>query len=550
GVLKAAFEGMVGRVKENMAEIVRQLKIVKERGAERDEALKASQLNEERLTVTIRCMGDGVISTDLSSKVTLINKTAERLLGISHVQAIGKEIGEIFTINDENGHNIDPVRDALTQNRLIESRGRESLVPKTRGGFDCAYACSPILDSSSCAIGTVFVFRDITEHNRLVEQALIAEKLESVGLLAGGIAHDFNNILTPIHSGISAALSHINEPQRLEKLLRPALKAAERAVGLTHQLLTFAKGGEPVKEDASLEEIVKDTAGFVLSGASIICHYEFAPNLWLASVDKRQISQVIQNIVLNARQAMKNNGLITIRAENLEYTNETGCEGEKDIPLAPGRYVKLTIEDSGSGIPQHILDRIFEPYFTTKTEGSGLGLAVTRSIVTRHGGHITVSSNKGKGASFTIYLPASSGHALGHTLHVGPSEHTKRDGRLILMDDDEMILELAKILLEDMGYQVLTARDGRQAVDLYKAAMNEGRPVSAVIMDITVLGGMGAKETMPELLKIDPGCKGVVSSGYSQDPIMSNYKEYGFAAALPKPYRMEDLAAMLDKIQA
>lgn len=550
GVLKTAFEEMVARVKENMAEIVRQLKLVKAREAERDEALRTSQLNEERLAVTIRCMGDGVVSTDISARIVLMNRAAERLLGVSHAEAIGREVDELFTVEDKEQRGVThPVREALLQGRLIEGQGRQKFMPKGRDEFDCAYVCSPILDSSSRIIGAVLVFRDMTEHNRLAEQALTAQKLESVGLLAGGIAHDFNNILTPICSGISAALANLNEPERLETLLRPALKAADRAVGLTHQLLTFAKGGEPVREDASLEEIVRDTAGFVLSGSSISCSYDFAPDLWLAKVDRRQISQVVQNIVLNARQAMEGYGSIAITAENFEYTD--AGHGDKDclLPLAPGRYLRLTIEDTGPGVPQHILHRIFEPYFTTKSDGSGLGLAVTHSIVTRHGGHIAVSSAEGKGAVFTVYLPASDASVQGQAVHAEAEKRIVEKGaRLIIMDDEEMILELAQVLLEDMGYQVMTARDGKEAIELYKTAMNEGRAVDAVIMDITVPGGMGAMETLPELLKIDCNVKAIVSSGYSQDPVMSSYKEYGFAAALPKPYRMAELAAVLERI--
>ena len=313
-----------------------------------------------------------------------------------------------------------------------------------------------------------------------------------------------------------------------------------RAKDLTRQLLTFSKGGEPVKKVAAIDEVIRDSADFVLRGSNVRCEFSFSKDLWPAEIDTGQISQVIQNLVLNGSQAMPTGGIIDI--DCLNYCRDSNSI----IPVKPGNYIKITIKDKGVGIPKELLENIFDPYFTTKQKGSGLGLAITHSIISKHDGYMTVDSEPGQGAIFTIYLPASKGK---QTVHLKKSvePHTAGQSKIIIMDDEKMVREIVQEMLSNVGYEVVAAKDGNETLQLYQKAKNDGKPFDLIIMDLTIPGGMGGKDAVKEIHKIDPETKVIVSSGYSNDPVMANFSEYGFCAAMVKPFQMRELMEFVDK---
>ncbi len=398
----------------------------------------------------------------------------------------------------------------------------------------------PIFDDSGEVVMVTEYIRNITEHRRLEEELRRAHKLDSLGVLAGGIAHDFNNLLTGILGNISMARLGMNPGDKGFGALDKAQKAAERARDLTQQLLTFSKGGAPVKKTASIEQILTDSVSFVLRGSNVRCELVIPDNLWPVEVDEGQMNQVINNLIINADQAMPEGGTIRASIENLVV-------GPSQIPTArAGRYVKISIKDNGCGIPAENLHKIFDPYFTTKLKGSGLGLATVYSIIRSHDGIISVESDVGTGTTFHIYLPASD-----RELHVASKMQEKPligFGKILIMDDEEIIREVASGILGHFGYEAIVCNDGKEAVELYREALQAGEPFSAVIMDLTIPGGMGGKETMKRILEIDNKAVGIVSSGYCNDPILARYHNYGFRGVVAKPYNMEEIGKVLQDL--
>ena len=392
-------------------------------------------------------------------------------------------------------------------------------------------------------IRSVVVSRDITERKKIEEERLRASKYESVSLLAGGIAHDFNNILTAIVGNISLAKMSVDPSEDLYKRLTEAEKASLRAKGLTQQLLTFAKGGSPVKKLASIVDLLKESASFGLRGSNVRCEFDLPGDLWLVDIDEGQMSQVIHNLVINAKQAMPEGGTITIRGENIVARTDTA---EPSRPVPAGDYVKISIIDQGTGIPEGLLPKIFDPYFTTKQQGSGLGLATSYSIIRNHGGYIAVESELEKGTTFSFHLPASS-KTRPPVTEVEEQPQAGR-GKILVMDDEEAIRDLLVQMLTRCGYEADAARFGAEAIELYKRAYDAGRPYAAVIMDLTVPGGMGGKEAIRKLVAIDPHVRVVVSSGYANDPVMANYRQYNFRGACPKPYKVTELSGVLHRV--
>jgi two-component system cell cycle sensor histidine kinase/response regulator CckA len=384
--------------------------------------------------------------------------------------------------------------------------------------------------------------QDITERKRAVEELMRFSKLESLGILAGGIAHDFNNILTAILGNIGLAMLDGKIEDRVQERLAQAEQACLRAQSLAHQLLTFAKGGAPIIKIISIAKLLKESTILALSGSKSRYEFSFPDRLWSVEADEGQIDQVISNLVINADQAMPEGGVIKIRAENF-------LVGEgSDIPLAMGKYVKLTFADQGIGIPPKYLDKIFDPYFSTKQKGSGLGLATAHSIIQNHSGYIKAESQVGEGTTFHIHLPAVETDPLAEEPE--RAEWTVGQGRILVMDDEEMVREVLGRLLEHLGYEVDSASDGSQAIEKFVKAKEAGQPFAAVFLDLTVPGGMGGKETMEQLLKIDPQVKAIVSSGYSDDPIMADFQKYGFCKVIAKPYRVVELSKILQKIMS
>ena len=370
-----------------------------------------------------------------------------------------------------------------------------------------------------------------------------AEQRSAIGTLAGGIAHDFNNLLTAILGNINIATYCLPPDHSVYNNLVDAEKATKRAHKLTTQLLTFSKGGGPVKETAPIEEVIRESAFFILHGSNVDCKIDIPDDLWLATIDKGQIGQVIQNLTINADHAMPDGGTIIISCKN--YT----LESDSAI-LKAGRYVQVTITDHGSGIAKENLQKIFDPYFTTKEKGNikgnGLGLAIVHSIITRHGGHISVDSIPGTGTTFTFCLPASSDSVKATGIINGDILFGK--GTILVMDDESMILEMMKHTLPSLGYEMETADSGEQTLLMYEKAVKRNTPFSLVIMDLTIPGGMGGKETAQKLLAQYPDATLLVSSGYAEDPIMMDPQAYGFKAALKKPYELRTLSHLLYKL--
>ena len=387
---------------------------------------------------------------------------------------------------------------------------------------------------------TQCIFRDVTEKKKMIEELIKAQKLESLGVLAGGIAHDFNNLLTAILGNISLAKMYTNPQDAITDYLHKTEKASIRAQGLTKQLLTFSKGGAPIKKVTTITELIKDSTSFVLRGSKVKCEYLFDQNLWAVEADEGQLSQVAQNLAINARQAMPDGGMITIRATNKALTLD-------EFPSLPsGNYLEILFQDHGTGIPQEHLSRIFDPYFSSKSTGTGLGLAISYSIIKNHGGLITVRSELGKGTVFTILLPA----ILDYVSHPQEQDDLQKidTRKILIMDDDQTVCEIAASMLAYIGCTTEIAGDGKEAITLYSKARQDGTPFDIVIMDLTIPGGMGGKEAIAALLTVDPKARVVVSSGYANDPIMANYKEFGFCGVLPKPFKMDDLNRVLASV--
>jgi PAS domain S-box-containing protein len=533
------------KVKDRTAELARTNEDLRDEIQERRLAENLLASEKERLSVTLRSIGDGVITTDINGLVVLMNKVAEKLTGWCQEDALGRPLSEVFRIISEKTREPaeNPVEKVLETGQIIGLANHTALIARDGSERSIADSGAPVRDRNSTIIGVVLVFRDVTDQLRTEREWSKIRKLESVGVLAGGIAHDFNNYLTAILGNVSLALLDPNITSRTRNSLGDVRKASLRAKDLTQQILTFAKGGEPIKKTTSFAEIIKDSAGFVLSGNKVACQYRIAQDLWLVEVDEGQISQVVQNLVLNASQAMPEGGIITATCENVLSAEEPPLSSAQYA-----KYVKLRIQDSGIGIPYDMIDKIFDPYFSTKQKGSGLGLAISHAIIAGHDGHVFVESNPGEGTTFTVYLPASDKAAASPPQCGAYRQRPTYKARIMIMDDEKMIRNMAREMLRELGHEAVLARDGQEAVHLYGKAFGTEKSLDLVIMDLTIAGGMGGKEAVQRVLAIDPGAKVIASSGYSTDPILASYKDFGFCNAISKPYEIEELSKTIEKV--
>jgi PAS domain S-box-containing protein len=386
----------------------------------------------------------------------------------------------------------------------------------------------------------IALIRDISDRKRLEEEILRSEKLRSVGVLAGGIAHDFNNILTAILGNISLLRATLAVDESAGEHLDEVEKASQRARELTRQLLTFSRGGDPVRKPFHPEPLIRESTTLALRGRASACDFKIASGLFPIDGDEGQIGQVLRNLVINASQAMNGSGTVVVSAQNRRVH-----DGDVHT-LAAGPCVVISIADSGAGISEEHRLRIFDPYFTTKRDGRGLGLAVSHSVVANHRGAITVDSQVGHGSVFSVYLPAAEGDAI--MPHGAAAEIVHGRGRILIMDDEESVRQIAGKIVRALGYEAAFARDGREAIDGWRQANAKGQPFDVAIMDLTVPGGMGGREAMRELLALDPEAKAVVSSGYCQDPVMANFRDYGFRDILAKPYNVLDVSRALSTL--
>jgi len=506
--------------------------------SERLEAEKELAASEKRFRTIFDHSTDGILITDpVSRRFVLANKTICKMLGYSEA--------ELLRLSAEDLH---PPQDLVLAmedfERAVAGKSNFSkdipVIRKDGSVFPMEISSTMIeLGGQSLLLGCI---RDITERKTMEEERLKVRKLESVGVLAGGIAHDFNNILAAVLGNVSLILALTDDSDRRYQLLKDLEKASLRARDLTMQLLTFSKGGEPVKEVTDIAEIIKESAQFILHGSNVRCDFKFADNLWNAEVDSGQISQVIQNIVVNAWHAMPDGGVITISCRNVVASSQ------RSELLANKNCLEIVITDNGPGIPEELLDQIFDPYFTTKKGGSGLGLAITHSIVSKHNGIISVQSLPGKGATFTVLLPAVAVEVSMKTMPVKGTIGNVVGKKVMVMDDEEAVREVTMQLLRHLGYETVLVADGQEAIETYSQHLASGSPIDLVIMDLTIPGGMGGKEAAEKILAVDPTATLVVASGYYHDPIMANYESFGFRGFLPKPYQLADLREVLLKL--
>ncbi len=498
---------------------------------ERNRVEEALRVSEELFHTLCNSAPIGIFRTDSDGNNIYCSPGWENITGMSASEGMG--MGWVRGIHPDDLEEHENAWNEAVAAGNIYSHEHRRLTPQGEVIW-VRTLVTPLKSPDGNISGYVGTMEEITELRQAGQDLLKSQKIESLGVLAGGIAHDFNNILTIILGNVSLARLQLHDPEKVTTRLEEAENATARAKDLAQQLLTFARGGEPVKKIIEVVGLLKEAAGFALHGSNVRVKFALANDLWPVEADEGQLSQVIQNLVLNAVQAMPEGGTVTISAENAES------------PEAGKRYVKISVTDTGAGISEEHLQRIFDPYFTTKQKGSGLGLATCYSIITKHGGKISVTSTLGKGSTFHISLPASEQQDV-------PEPNSRKavshgSGSVLVMDDEEDIRDIAKAILEELGYTVESVENGTEAIDLYRMRNEEGTPFSAVILDLTIPGGIGGKEAIERLLRIDPDIKAIVCSGYSTDPIMANYRDYGFSAVLVKPYRLQDISKVLQEL--
>ncbi len=479
----------------------------------------------------------GFFTIDQNGLILDVNLTGTTLLGLERHHLLSRAFSRFVVPEFQDEF-------YLFCKRVLTSGARQEcelkLLKKNSACFHALLESIVIQDGSREKKCVLLAVRDISEHIKMDEERLRAAKLESLGILAGGIAHDFNNLLTAVTGNISMAKMQARPGEKLHDILDKADKTCQQSFDLAQSLLTFAKGGAPIKKAASVADLIRDSADLAMTGSSARCQLRIPEDLWPAEVDEAQIGQVVHNLLINAAQSMPEGGTVWLNCENINLETEAG------LPQNAGEHIRITVKDEGIGIPREYLNRIFDPYFTTKPQGSGLGLATAYSIVKLHGGHIAVASEPGEGTTFQVYLPASS------QLKLAAKQPAQTPvagmGRVLVMDDQAGVREVMDMMLQHLGYETCQATDGAEAVMLYREAQVLDRPFDAVILNLTIPGGMGGKQAIKELLELDPGVKAIVSSGYSDDTYMADYRDHGFCAVIPKPFRLEELDETLRQV--
>ncbi len=498
--------------------------------------------HRERYAAIIRSAMDAFWMIDRDGRFLDVNDAACVLLGYSREELLSMKVPDVEA-RESPEDTADHIRHVIeTGYDRFETRHR-----RKDGSIIDSEVSVKFIDIKG---GQFYAFiRDITERKRaeerkiarlIEEERVKTQRIESLGVLAGGIAHDFNNILTAIKGNISFALQFLNPSDKLYKNLTEAEKAVLLAQDLTMQLLTFSKGGAPVKTILRIAAVVRESVEFALRGSNVMCNFIIPEGLKSVEADEGQIRQIIHNLVINSLQAMPEGGTITLLCENVLI-------GQDDLlALKEGEYVRISLEDRGVGIPAEHLSRVFDPFFTTKQKGSGLGLATSYSIIKKHDGAITVSSQLGTGTIFNVYLPASEKEAASASREMNVP--VSGSGKILVMDDEEVIRRLAGSILDYLGYEVELAANGEEAIEKFQNARDSGEPYSLLIMDLTVPGAMGGRETMELLLRIDPGARAIVSSGYSNDPVLADYRKYGFSGVVKKPYSVAELSRIVYEV--
>ena len=502
---------------------------------------KLAKATAEQLAAIVKYSSDAIIGKDLNGIITSWNKGAEKIFGYTAGEMVGTSILRLIPADRHDEEN--QVLEKIKRDENVENF---ETLRQTKDGrlIDVSATSSPIKDATGKIIGVSKVAHNITEHKRAETDRLILNKLESTGILAGGIAHDFNNLLTVILLNLELAQMLNPADKELEQYLEDAKKSALTTKALTAQLLTFAEGGVPIRRAIRISGLIQESVRLALSGSKVRCEFSLAENLWPAEVDEAQMGQVIRSMALNAREAMPQGGAVSVRAENVVLS-------ALEIPSLPaGDYVRVSIADHGIGIPKDVLPKIFDPYFSTKQRGDrkgmGLGLTICHSVVQKHEGAITVESTVGVGTTFDIYLPAV--RKLSSEEKSPAPADAPQHGRVLVMDDEAGVREVVGRTLSGMGHEVALAQDGQMAIEVYKTAKLQGRCFDVVILDLMIREGMGGRETLQELLKIDPRVKAIAMSGYALDPVILEPERHGFKGVLTKPFDMGKLQENLSRV--
>ncbi|MGA7878897.1 MAG: ATP-binding protein, partial [Desulfoferrobacter sp.] len=496
----------------------------------------------------------GYVTIDEKGLIRQANLTAAKQLGIERSHLLHKPFQVHVAEEDRE-------KFYLHLRSVLKSEERQTcevkLIKHAGVGFCVQIDGISVRDSGGTTLCNLAV-TDISERKRAAEELLKVKKLEATGILAEGIAHDFNNLLTVILGNINMAEIELGslagiEPESGERgleALSNAGKAVFLATDLTKRIMTLSSGGEPCMISTPVQMLVRDSSALALSGSNILCEYSLADDLEEIDGDPSQVRQALYDVILNAREAMPGGGIIRIRAEN---STAGSIDGESGVPMNIGnRYVKISIKDEGLGIPEESLPKIFDPYFSTKDRGSqkgmGLGLTTAHSIIKRHNGRVYVESEVGIGTTFDIYLPASTKR--GAARRETKKRYVEKQGKVLLMDDEETLRNMVGQMLNRLGHDVEFAKDGAEAIELFCRARESGAPFDVVILDLTIRGGMGGKEAIQRLRKMDPSVKAIVSSGYCNDPVVADFERFGFNGVLPKPYKMGELAEILQEMMA
>ncbi|MCC6528429.1 MAG: PAS domain S-box protein [Polyangiaceae bacterium] len=502
---------------------------------ERQRAERSFAASEERFRGLFESAVVGVALTDMNGRFTRANPAFCRMLERPEAELVGRHCDELLAEGEAPLLGPTPGPGGALQIAAIA----RAFAARDRGKVWGYAAVSWLADAEGRPFQAAVIVQDITAHKRLEDELVRVQKLESLAVLAGGIAHDFNNFLAAILGNVSLAL--LRPDQANEEYLVATRDAALRAREVTQQLLTFARGGDPVKQAASLLELAREAAAFCLRGTGIAVDFAASEPAPLAEVDPGQLAQVFHNLFINAREALPGGGRVEVRVDEVEI-----ALGDPR-PLHAGHYVRVAVRDGGEGIPAEHLDRIFEPYFTTKQRGSGLGLASVYAIVKRHGGHVEARSEPGVGATFTVYLPATATAAPERVEVATDAPSARRSGRILAMDDEPAVRQVLHAMLTEAGYEVELVSDGARALGAWQVARALGRPFALVILDLTVREGLGGEATMRRLRELDPGVRAIVSSGYAENPVLATHAAHGFAARVVKPYTYAQLLAAIDE---
>ncbi len=505
--------------------------------SDRKRAEDSLRESEENLRVTLNSIGDAVIATDTKGIITRMNPIAEKLTGWSFMEAKDKPINKVFNIFNSQTREPcrTPVEKVVETGRIIGLANHTMLKSKDGEEYQIADSGAPIKNDLGHTVGVVMVFRDVSLEHAMQAQLIHSQKLEALGMLAGGIAHDFNNLLVGVYGYIDLARAVTDVPE-VEDCLNSAMKSLERARALTSQMLTFARGGVPHRKAEYLFPFLKEATNFALSGSNVSCRFKIPDDLYPSICDRNQIEQVIGNIVINAQQAMRDGGTIRMSAQNCLV------ESGNHLNLSNGQYVRISISDNGPGMVEDVAKRIFDPFFSTKAKGQGLGLATAYSIIKRHDGAIDVESEPGHGSTFHVYIPGAE-----KGMPTAASSSGSADtGRILLLDDEEIVRNALAAMLKSLGYEAVTTTCGEEALEIFSKEHKAGRIFTAMIFDLTIPSGMGGKEAVIHVRKACPQIPIFVASGYDDDPVLADPAAFGFTACIRKPFTISELARMLD----